>query len=218
VLLTIVLVVVSLGISACQPVKAGSAAIVGSSSLSETDVNAQAQEVLAAVTKGGASAATLDLAQVNQHIVGNWVQGELIARIATRLNISVSQGDVDRFLANLVTKSGQTRSQIEASAAAQGGIAPSQLDAVATTLLLGQQIEKQLLPSGTSTEQGAALVKELDSEATRAGLEINPRYGAWDAAHGTVGAAPDLSATVPPSVSPTGSPTPSPTSSGSPSP
>lgn len=159
--------------TACGPLKAGSAAIVGDSALSEQELADIATEV-ADIVKNSDAAQTLPADQVNVSIVGLWVDEELVETLAASEGASVSQGDVDRFLERF-------DDQARAGIAVQAAIPPSQLERAARNVLLRQQLGQRLAPDGDEQAQAAAVAEALVQTADRLHVTINPRFGSWNA-------------------------------------
>lgn len=164
-------------LSACTPARAGSAAIVGDQSLSQTALNQQALDVVAVINQSGQAAP--DIASINQSIVSSWVTQHVIAVIAAEHRVTVTDAEVSVFLDKVTQQSGG-QDKLEQQAASQGGTPPESIPALIRFYLIGQKLPAALLPNGTSTQQNAALAQAVDETATRLGVRVNPRYGQWD--------------------------------------
>lgn len=160
-------------LTACGPLKAGSAAIVGDSALSEQELADIATEV-ADIVDDSDAAQTLPADQVNVSIVGLWVDEELVEALAANEGAAVSQGDVDRFLERF-------DDQARADIAVQAAIPPSQLERAARNVLLRQQLGQLLAPDGDEQAQAAAVAEALLQTADGLHVSINPRFGSWNA-------------------------------------
>jgi len=184
-------------LSACGGVKAGSAAVVGDSVLTESQVSEAGQEIvdIAATAELPPPAA----ADLNVRLVGIWVEEQLTEALADESGVSVSAGDVDAFL-------GQFTEDDLLQIAVSAGIGPGALDRAAQTQLLQQQLALQLVPDGTPEEQGQALRAALAQTGAELGVSVNPRYAAYDATVAQVVARPDdrLSSPEPIPSAPTG--------------
>jgi len=169
-------------LSACGGVKAGSAAVVGDSVLTESQVSEAGQEIvdIAATAELPPPAA----ADLNVRLVGIWVEEQLTEALADESGVSVSAGDVDAFL-------GQFTEDDLLQIAVSAGIGPGALDRAAQTQLLQQQLALQLVPDGTPEEQGQALRAALARTGAELGVSVNPRYAAYDATVAQVVARPD---------------------------
>jgi len=158
-------------LSACAPIQAGSAAIVGTASLSENTLTQLSKEVIAVATKTSAAVPQPDT--LNQRVVSVWVDDQLTNALATQLGVTASQTSVDNVLGRF------TPDQI-AQIQLQSGIAPSMLQDVARSAVLRQEIVQKLAPSGSQTQQSAALAKAYQDTASKLGVNINPRFGTWN--------------------------------------
>lgn len=158
-------------LSACTPVTAGNAAVVGESTLTLSQLSDAAQEIDDLATEKGLTAP--EPSQTNLQLVGLWVEEELTDRLAAEEGVTISAGDVDAFLAQF---SDDDLAQI----AVTSGIPLSTIDRAARTQLLQVQLAQQLQPSGTAEEQNAALRAAMSDVAADAGVSVNPRFGAFD--------------------------------------
>lgn len=173
---------------------AGAGARLGGSTLPIAEVSALTSEVSALADASGTPVATAD---VNRAQVSNWLQERLSDEAAKRAGITVTQGDIDRFLTATTRANGTTLEQFRTAAALQPGfwIAPSTLESYAKAFLQQRELGKAAGPNASPEEQRAVVLEAFDEVAADLGLDVSPRYGAWDAAQGSVGPAPnDLSA------------------------
>ena len=181
---------VVLALTGCGPVKAGSAATVGDESLPETTVATTSEEIDTVVAEAGVELA-IPPTEVNLNIVASWVDQQLTQSLAAAEGITVTAGEVDRFLERYDDKA-------RVDITAQLAIPPSQLEQAAETLLLKQKVAQSLVPDGSPDKQGAALQKALGAAADDLGVSVNPRFGAWDAcASGGTNGAPCVPGVVP---------------------
>jgi len=167
-------VTVGLALTACGPLKAGSAATVGDESLPEASVATASAEIDAVLAAADAAAA-LPPEQVNQRVVGLWVDGQITEALAAAEGVDVTQGEVDRFLE-------QFDEQARVDITVQAAIPPTQLDSAARTALLRNALAVQLAPDGTPEEQSQVLNEALAATAADLGVSVNPRFGAWNPA------------------------------------
>jgi len=195
-------------LAACDPTETGTAALVGGFRISETDVQGDARSVLETVERlkgqppdGQALLRSL----LQRRIVNRLVQVE-----AARVGVEVTQGDVDRLLA----ESGGRDQLAERFAQAEGQWAPaSAVDDAARSFLLQQRIASSLAAGAGQEEQGQALQQALAALAQEIGVTVSPRFGTWNAQTFELSTVEDLSR---PAGSPSPSPSASPSSSESP--
>lgn len=178
-------------LAACGSMPAGAAATLGNDRITEAELNALVQEVLAAQ---GQAPDTSDPAVVSTTL-GRMVTTRLVDELAAREGIVITQGLID-----------ETRLQYEAQAGgedafnqavAQQGLAPSQIDDLIQLNLQAQELGIALLPQGSAEQQGQAVFAAVGALSNELGVEVSPRYGTWDANSASIGPALDDVATLP---------------------
>lgn len=199
-----------LALTACDPRQTGAAAVVGSSRVTESQVDRDAQQVVAALDKIGGQVPATDTLLKAQ--VEFRVDAQLVELAAQRKGIRITQGQVD----NLIESNGG-REVLQRQFVAQQDLwlPPEQLDALAREFLTQQALGINLAPGKTADEQGAAATAYVTALAQEIGVTVSPRYGVFDVKTLRVGALPnDLSVPVGQGgASPSASPTPSPSAS-----
>ncbi len=174
-------VLTAVALAGCGTTRAGSAAIVGDTRITETRVNQGAEEaVVAAATLPEDPGSTLDQAQLMRENANRLVNSELIRITAEEEGIVVTQAEIDQLLAQAA--GGQPREILDATIAAQLGVPPSELEAFAYDFLVQSQLGEQLAPGLDPASQQAATRQRIAQTADRVGVSISPRYGAWDPA------------------------------------
>jgi hypothetical protein len=189
--------------AACAPTDqlAGRAALVGNATLTADAIQAASTEVLTlAATTGDES---IDTGALNRAQVATWVQEELAALAAARAGIEVTDGEVDRFLADIIRTNGTTRAEFERAVALQADfwVPPSGLETYARAFLQQQLIGQEVLPDGTPEEQTDAAAQALTDVGNDVGVRIAPRFGTWNATSGQV-LAPEDDLSVQPTQAP----------------
>ncbi|HEY5187197.1 MAG TPA: hypothetical protein VIM19_20400 [Actinomycetes bacterium] len=176
-----VLVAAVVGLSACNPAEAGSAAVVGPNRVTETVIMQDAKEVLAQIQAQNAIAPSTDL--LLRELVQRQVDIRLYNAAAVREGITVTQGQVEA----LITQAGG-RANVEKSFATadQQWVPASGVDDAARVFLIQQGLVEKLAPGKSTTEQAAALQKYLADLSKQVGVSVSPRYGSWDAAKASV--------------------------------
>ncbi|HTC68073.1 MAG TPA: hypothetical protein VK662_00770 [Acidothermaceae bacterium] len=161
-------------LSACGPLHEGAAATVGNTRISVAALNAAVTKAAAAP----ASAAPTDRTSTVQSSLTALIQGDLIADGAKAKGVTVSESDIQAFLATQRQTNGT-----DAGTAQANGIPLSDLhQAVYEALLLNKLIAAV---SGGSTDQTAQqkdLTDYLGTVAKQEGISVNPRYGVWNVA------------------------------------
>ena len=169
-------------VSSCSSIQAGSAATSTVGNISESELTSQVQEALSAQGVNPDSPnAGLTVKTLNRLVLS-----ELVAELANRLGISISQGQIDSQLASYEAQNGGQ--QAVANAFATNGIPPSQIDTVILINLQAAAISQALVPTGTQEEQNVALTQALSDLSQEVQVQISPRFGTWDPAQIMVGA------------------------------
>lgn len=191
VLLAASLAASSLIVSGCGSTNAGTAATVGSETISDKQLTDWVQGVLVATGK----APTAIDAQVTSTSLNLLIYLDLLDALADAAGVTASQGEIDAASKSLI-QPGVTTEQIETSAA-QSGIAPAALSAFIRANVLTPKIEQVLAPNATPEQQQPIFQQALVTIANQLGVTVNPRYGSWSSDSIKLGAPPsDLS--IPP--------------------
>jgi SurA-like protein len=181
-------------LSACGPLHEGAAATVGNTRISVAALNAAVAKATASPTAD----APADRTGAVQSSLTALIQGDLIADGAKQKGVTVSESDIQAFLATQRQTNGT-----DAGTAQANGIALSDLhQAVYEALLLDKLIAAV---SGTKTDQTAeqkALTDYLGTVAKKEGVSVNPRYGAWNATQFDVVASDPFASSSPAASSP----------------
>lgn len=165
-------------LAACTPAQAGSAAIVGESTLTQAQLGEYLQEIMDIAREHDLTAPAAG--DANLQLVGTWVEESLTEELARREGVTVTDGAIDDFLAQF---GDQQLAQIAVSSA----IGPSTLRRAARAQLLQAQLAPLLAPDGDEQAQSLALREALSGVAADLGVSVNPRFGAFDADTAQVG-------------------------------
>jgi hypothetical protein len=159
-------------LSACGPLHEGAAATVGHTRISVAALNAAVAKATATPTAD----APADRTGTVQSSLTALIQGALVADGAKAKGVSVSEADIQAFLASQRQTNGT-----DAATAQANGIALSDLhQAVYETLLL-TKLTAAVSPGQTDqTAQQQALTKYITKIADTEGVSVNPRYGVWN--------------------------------------
>lgn len=195
-------IMAALLLSACDPMQAGSAALVGDVRITETQVNeAAAAAAAAAATIPPGQSQGIDPTTLLRQNLNRLISAELLARVAIEEGITVTPAEVDALLVQAAA--GATRADFEAQIASQTGVPPTDLESFARDFLVQQKLGQKLAPGADQAAQAAAVQARLAQEAAEVGVTVSPRYGAWDATNGGINAdLNDLSVPATPAASP----------------
>ncbi len=186
------LVVVGVVAGGCGTDLAGAAATIGSQRITDSELARQVQTVTTGL-------AIEQSPKVSAAILGRMLTTELVAQLAAKNNVSVSQGEVDTFITAQVQQAGG-QEQFEAQALKSGIAAGDIVNAVRTTLLV-QKLGPVLAPGKSEEEQQIETTKAAVELARQLNVTVSPRFGVWLPEQLQIGPPPnDLSA--PPPVDP----------------
>lgn len=181
-------------VSGCGPNLAGSAAVIGDSRITDETLTSQSNALTVALDIPSS-------AKVNQFLLDRDLKQELVSRLAQKLGIVITPGQIAAFLDEQYKMGGgkeQTLAQL-----AQQGIMPDALDAVVLTQLQVVAIGQALLPNGTEEQQSKAVLAAAIELSDQLNVTVSPRFGQWDAKKLGVSPPPDdLSAPPPVTESP----------------
>lgn len=167
-------------VSGCAtPVKAGSAAIVGDQRVTTASVEETSSSVQ--VQAEAEDLGELDGATLNRITVERAIRSLLTAELAEREGVTVSQGEVDDYLA-AIDDEGQTE-QLTLDAL-NNGVPSNELPDEVHDFLLRQKLGEELVSgSGPEAQQErlAAVNDALIALAEEINVSVSPRYGTWDA-------------------------------------
>lgn len=169
-----------LALSACSSPSGGTAAQVGSVTISDQQLSQAVEELHAQLDASAGD-------QWNQQKATAFMLSSLVGRVvmndaAVSEGISISQGDVDQLIADSIKNSADgDRAKLVANLAASG-IPESQIPAAAKQELQRRALLAKLAPGETdAVKQDAALSAVIAKTADSIGVDIAPRFGAWDA-------------------------------------
>ncbi|ANS65746.1 lipoprotein [Streptomyces lincolnensis] len=159
----------------------GAAAVVGGQRITVAQLENRVNEV-----REAQRAAVADEAQYAQAVAGtgtltrdtlhNMVLDQVVHRAAQEAGVTVSRYEVQQMRAGLEQQTGGAKA-LETAWLQQYGIAPERLDDN-----LRFQLEAQKLAAKVGTDTGdPAFWNALAKASKDLGVDLNPRYGTWDA-------------------------------------
>ncbi len=158
------------GVAACGPQLAGSAAIVGEQRLTEAQLGGKTDQISQLVGIPASAA-------INQLALQRWIQSELAVQLGEKEGITVSDGEVDNFIATEANNAGSL-AQLIAILNENGYVEEEIRELARVTLVLGKVGEK-IAPEANEMERNLAVAIELESLAAEEGVQVNPRFGTW---------------------------------------
>uniref|UniRef100_A0AAU2JQN7 SurA N-terminal domain-containing protein n=1 Tax=Streptomyces sp. NBC_00049 TaxID=2903617 RepID=A0AAU2JQN7_9ACTN len=169
-------------LAACSgETRPGTAAVVGGERITTSALQAQVNDVRVAQNRSGQGAAELIASTPNleRQKLDAILQSRIIDTMAETAGITVSAKEIGDERKAYIDNNGGA-AQFEALLLQKGAMAPGQADRfLRDRVLLTKLTEKY--GNGKLEEPARAAVKALD-------IEVNPRYGAWDAKQIKLGA------------------------------
>ncbi len=172
--------------------QAGQAATVGSTTITNSDLNDWVSGVLETLGQ------PKDTANPNTTTgsLNVMIYLDLLDDLAAKAGVVVTPGQVDAAKRKLMT-AGATQHDLEVSAA-QSNVPPAQLDNLIKANLIVADLENLVAPGQPQQAQAAAFNQAVLAEAAKVGVTVSPRYGTWQATTIKLGAPPnDLSVPAP---------------------
>ncbi|TDC15501.1 hypothetical protein E1265_26605 [Streptomyces sp. 8K308] len=162
----------------------GDAAVVGDRSISLATVQARVDAVRDAQRdQPNADELIATTAALTQQTVNSLVYMEILEQAAADAGVEVTRRQVQDERANVVANLGGEEQLRQAALMPQGGVPLAGDDQIDDTIRsqllfqgLAQRIGADLDPNGQQM-----LIDELTATAERVGVDINPRFGEWDA-------------------------------------
>lgn len=162
----------------------GDAAVVGDQSISLATVQARVDAVRDAQRdQPNADELIATTAALTQQTVNSLVYMQLLEQAAADAGVEVTRRDVQEERANVVANLGGEEQLRQAALMPQGGVplaGDEQIDETIRSQLLFQGLA-QRIGADTDPNGQQLLIDELTRTAERVGVDVNPRYGEWDA-------------------------------------
>ncbi|MFI1647629.1 SurA N-terminal domain-containing protein [Streptomyces avidinii] len=162
-------------LSACsgEP-RPGTAAVVGGERITTSALQAQVNDVRAAQNRSGQAAAELiaSTPHLERQRLDAILQSRIIDKMADTAGLAATQKDVEDERKTYADENGGN-AQFEALLLQKGAMAPAQVD---------RFLRDRVLLTKLTAKYGAGKLEEPARAAVKAlHIEVNPRYGAWDA-------------------------------------
>lgn len=178
-------------LTACGAQHPGAAAVIGGRSISVADLQTQVKQVRAAQDKTAQAAQLIDAtSDLDRSTLNTMVFDEVLDRAATNAGVSVGRGDVQKLEASAAQQAGGATA-LDSALLQQYAVAPAQKDAFFRAQAQAQLIARSL-GADLSTQQGQATVTSaLTTASHQLHVDVNPRFGTWNAKTLTLGTAPE---------------------------
>lgn len=184
------LLLAAVALGACGPVLAGTAAVVGSERITVAQLEREVGQLSAERTRLGLPAATPG--QLLRGRLLTDILQQLVAQAAAGKGITVTQGEVDAFLA-------RQKQQLGGEAGLARWLAQNDVPVSAMGDFLRAQVQSgklvdQAVPGASTQARQQAFEQIVISTSERLGVRVSPRFGSWEPrAGGLVPAPADLS-------------------------
>jgi len=201
-----------LALSGCGTNQAGAASVVGDSVVTDAqvaDVASETQTQLASV-----QGATFDQKTATDASLTMQTRHLILAAVAAKEGITVTQGQVDSFVKNIVDTqfSGKQQALLD-SLVSQSNVPASQVPAAARDQLVYNALVAKIAPGTTDqTAQSKAFADYMKPFVDELGVQVAPRYGTWDVF--ALGPVPNDLSFVPAAPASGSTPTPQPSATG----
>jgi len=186
-ILTALVVATGLLLTGCSNVDA--ALTMGDTKITTAELQATADLILAERTKVDTSQMQLDTGEV---LLRNQLNFQLLlagfSEIAKELDIRVTSSEIAGRRAEIVEQVGGAEALPAALVSAS--IAPGDFDGYIRAMLTTQKLTQALIQTGVPEADTQTRVQQLFvAKVNELKVEVNPRYGAWDATTGQIVAA-----------------------------
>lgn len=196
-ILTALVVATGLLLTGCSNVDA--ALTMGDTKITTAELQATADLILAERTKVDTSQMQLDTGEV---LLRNQLNFQLLlagfSEIAKELDIRVTSSEIAGRRAEIVEQVGGAEALPAALVSAS--IAPGDFDGYIRAMLTTQKLTQALIQTGVPEADTQTRVQQLFvAKVNELKVEVNPRYGSWDATTGQIVAAEAAGDVVTPS-------------------
>jgi hypothetical protein len=176
----VVVALAALALTGCSASQAGAASIVGDQSVTDTQVADVANEVQAQVAT--VQGATFDEKTATIASLTSQTRHLILQAAAAKEGITVTQGQVDAFITNIVdTQFSGKRQGLLDNLASQASIPESRIDEAAEDQMIYDALIAKVAPTATTdTEKSKALADYMGAFVTEIGVEVAPRFGTWN--------------------------------------
>lgn len=164
-------------LTGCGQGPASAAAVVGGQRIEMSQIDQQVRAINTALGRpAGQADADLAVAVVRNNIVY-----ELVRQVAAETGVAATKTEIEERLADQLEFTGD-KALLEQQAAA-AGVAPDQIAKDVEVSLLAEKIGDVIAAGSAASPEDVQqrLIAMVQSHSEQAGVEVNPRYGVWDA-------------------------------------
>jgi SurA-like N-terminal domain len=177
-----------LALTGCGPAKAGAAVIIDQQRVPISEIQNKVAAVSTARAQLGLEPKPAD--ELAREQIQRLISHEVVARAGAQRGITVTDGQIDKTIADLQTRFGGAQG-FQEQVVAQN-IAPGDLRTFVQDFLISDALTRSVSGGATSDADTAAAQQEINallSEVAQGlGVSVNPRYGVWDPETGQVSA------------------------------
>ena len=184
-------------LAACSSSLAGNAVTVGSTTVSDAQLDALVIELRDQLAPTNQQT-PFDVGAATASNVDRLTRSALLEEAAAREGVVVTQGDVDSVIRTTATNNFEgDMVALETQLALQQNIPASQISSFARDFLLQQKLGEKLAPGGSPEQVSGALIENLSALSAELDAQVSPRFGTWDAASVSLTPVPDDLSTLP---------------------
>jgi uncharacterized protein YcfL len=174
-----VVALAALALTGCSN-QAGAASVVGDQTVTDTQVADVANEVQAQLvsikdsTYDEKTATVASLTSQTRHLI--------LQAVAAKEGITITQGQVDAFVKNIVdTQFAGKRQGLVDNLAAQSNIPASRIEAAAGDQMVYDALLVKIAPTATTdAEKSQAFTDYMGAFVDQVGVQVAPRFGTWN--------------------------------------
>ncbi len=175
----VVVALAALALTGCSN-QAGAASIVGDQSVTDAQVADVANEVQTQLVS--VKGATFDEKAVTVASLTSQTRHLILQAVAAKEGITVTQGQIDAFIKNIVDNqfSGKRQDLLD-NLASQSNIPASRIDEAAGDQLVYDALLAKIAPAATTdAEKSKAFTDYMGAFVDQLGVQVSPRFGTWN--------------------------------------
>ncbi len=180
-----VLAAVALSGCAAGTAHPGAAAVVGDQRIAVATLQSEVTAYRTALAAGGTGAA--EPASVPAQTLQWLVLAQVVQQTVAEHGLTVTEGQVQQAEASDAAQAGGVQA-LQAAFVSQLALAPSSMELFYRMRAGEMALLAQAGVDPTSSQAGAELQQILTASADRLGVQVNPRYGVWNAGKLALGA------------------------------